>query len=67
MARRRTDLGSLAAGALFLAVAALFLFTAVSGTEVLPFAYQAVAFVAAFALVLLLRRRSHRSTRTGAG
>ncbi|MEO3787796.1 hypothetical protein ABGB12_31100 [Actinocorallia sp. B10E7] len=55
MGARRADLGALAAGILFLAVAALFLHTALSGTEALPFAYQAAVFVAGFALVLLVR------------
>ncbi|GAA2718364.1 hypothetical protein [Actinocorallia aurantiaca] len=55
MRPRRTDLGALAAGALFLAVAALFLYTALSGVELLPFAYQAVGFAAALVLVLLVR------------
>ena len=58
--RPRTNWGALAAGVLFLAVAGLFLYTAVSGDEVLPFGYQVTAFAAAFVLVLLLRSLSGR-------
>lgn len=55
MADRRTDLGELAAGTLYLAVAVLFLYTAITGTEVLAFAHQAVAFALGLTLVALLR------------
>lgn len=55
MAARRTDYGALAAGTLFLAVAAFHLYTALTGDEVLPFAYQAAAVVAGLALVSLFR------------
>ncbi len=63
MASSRTDWSALAAGTLFLAVAALHLYTAITGNEVLPFAYQAAAFTAAFSLVLLLRLFRGRPTR----
>jgi hypothetical protein len=55
VAGRRTDAGELAAGVLYLAVAALFLYTATTGTELLPFAHQVAAFALGLILVALVR------------
>ena len=55
MAGRSADFGAPAAGVFFLAAAAFYLYTAFSGEEVLPFAYQAAALVAGYALVSLVR------------